>query len=36
MTAAWAALGVGLAAVLRNRVFTVIELIVWASVASAR
>lgn len=32
MTAAWAALGVGLGAVLRNQVFAVIGLIVWAMV----
>ena len=32
MTAAWAALGVGLGAVVRNQVFAVIGLIVWAMV----
>jgi ABC-2 type transport system permease protein len=32
MTAAWAALGVGFGAVLRNQVFAVIGLIVWAMV----
>jgi ABC-2 type transport system permease protein len=32
MTAAWAALGVGLGAVIRNQVFAVIGLIVWAMV----
>ena len=32
MTAAWAALGVGLGALVRNQVFAVIGLIVWAMV----
>jgi ABC-2 type transport system permease protein len=32
MTAAWAALGVGLGAIVRNQVFAVIGLIVWAMV----
>ena len=32
MTAAWAVLGVGLGAIVRNQVFAVIGLIVWAMV----
>jgi ABC-2 type transport system permease protein len=32
MTAAWAALGVGLGAVVRNQVFAVIGLIIWTMV----